>query len=51
VRSNCENRSSSLALAERLEQCNSRVTSKENSEESCMEEMIDWVHDVDNCVS
>lgn len=36
---------------EELQKCNDRVSSKSNTTESCYEELIDYVHCVDHCVS
>lgn len=51
LRSECESKPSAVALAQKLQECNDRVSSRSQTEESCSEEMIDWVHAVDHCVS
>merc|ERR1711881_819522 len=33
----------------RLDECNDRVTSKENTTETCLEEILDFYHCVDHC--
>lgn len=38
-------------FAEELETCNERVSSKTNTTETCMQELFDFVHCVDHCVS
>ncbi len=37
-------------LKERLDECNSRVTSREKTDENCHEEFIDFISCVDHCV-
>ncbi|KAJ1352482.1 hypothetical protein KIN20_008827 [Parelaphostrongylus tenuis] len=32
-----------------LEECNDRVNSRTNTEETCHEEMMDYVHHLDHC--
>lgn len=39
------------ALSEKLEQCNDRVNSKKKTTETCIEELYDYIHCVDHCVS
>ena len=34
-----------------LDECNERVSSKSNTSQICVEELIDFVHCVDHCVS
>ncbi|KAI5705592.1 cytochrome b-c1 complex subunit 6, mitochondrial-like [Diaphorina citri] len=36
---------------DKLQQCNDRVNSKQNTTESCYEELIDYAHCVDHCVA
>jgi hypothetical protein len=38
-------------MLEKLNTCNSRVSSKTKTAETCVEEMIDYMHCVDHCVS
>ena len=38
-------------LREELDTCNERVTSKSNTTETCVQELFDFVHCVDHCVS
>ena len=39
------------SLKEKLDTCNERVAGKSNTTETCTEEMFDFVHCVDHCVS
>ena len=38
-----------LKLKQRLEECNKRVSSRKKTEETCFEEIIDYVSAVDHC--
>ncbi|KAI2811518.1 hypothetical protein RDWZM_003702 [Blomia tropicalis] len=38
------------ALKNRLEECNSRVSGKKSTTESCFEEVVDFMNCVDHCV-
>ena len=38
-----------LKYKNRLDECNDRVTSKENTTETCLEEILDFYHCVDHC--
>ncbi|XP_045157845.2 cytochrome b-c1 complex subunit 6, mitochondrial-like isoform X2 [Mercenaria mercenaria] len=51
VREKCEAKEACQKYLEKLEDCNNRVGSKSNTAETCHEEMMDWVHAVDHCVS
>jgi ubiquinol-cytochrome c reductase subunit 6 len=51
VRAECEAKASSQKYFAKLEECNNRVNSRSHTEETCHEEMLDWVHSVDHCVS
>merc|ERR1711920_475667 len=35
----------------RLDECNDRVTSKNNTTETCLEEILDFYHCVDHCAA
>lgn len=35
---------------EMLDECNARVMSRKKTEETCHEEMVDYVHHLDHCV-
>ncbi|KHN88124.1 Cytochrome b-c1 complex subunit 6, mitochondrial [Toxocara canis] len=35
---------------ELLDECNARVSSRKKTEETCHEEMVDYVHHLDHCV-
>lgn len=32
-----------------LDECNDRVNSRSNTEETCQQEMIDYIHHLDHC--
>ncbi|CAG2163164.1 unnamed protein product [Oppiella nova] len=36
---------------QKMKECNDRVNSRSKTSETCMEELIDWMHCVDHCVS
>lgn len=38
-------------LREEIDRCTDRVTSKQNTTETCTQELFDFVHCVDHCVS
>ena len=38
-------------LQEELESCNDRVSSRSNTTEECSQELFDFIHCVDHCVS
>merc|ERR1739848_728456 len=40
-----------LAVKARLDECNARVESKNNTTETCFEEILDFYHCVDHCSS
>merc|ERR1712126_51287 len=39
------------SFKEKLEECTNRVESKSRTAETCMEELFDFIHCVDHCVS
>eukprot|EP00039_Didymoeca_costata_P021793 m.3017 g.3017 ORF g.3017 m.3017 type:complete len:96 (-) comp2643_c0_seq2:2412-2699(-) len=51
IKENCEASSGCAALATKLEECNARVNSKSNTEETCLEELQDFVVCVDHCIA
>lgn len=34
---------------ELLDECNERVSSRSNTEETCQQEMMDYIHELDHC--
>ncbi|KAH3695693.1 cytochrome b-c1 complex subunit 6, mitochondrial-like isoform X2 [Dreissena polymorpha] len=50
VRAKCEMDSKAQQLNLILQACNDRVSKRSNTEESCHEELIDYVQHVDHCV-
>ena len=51
IREKCEAKPEAQKYFEKLEECNSRVESKSKTEESCAEELYQYIHHVDHCVS
>ncbi|KAL5020922.1 hypothetical protein ScPMuIL_000077 [Solemya velum] len=51
IRDECKVGSACAKLQERLTECNDRVNSKETTPEVCTEELFDFVHCLDHCVS
>ncbi|KAB0791807.1 hypothetical protein PPYR_03607 [Photinus pyralis] len=51
LRDKCKATSHVKHLAEKLEECNNRVNSRSRTAETCIEEVIDFMHALDHCVS
>ncbi|XP_076361399.1 cytochrome b-c1 complex subunit 6, mitochondrial-like [Tachypleus tridentatus] len=51
LKTECAEESKCTALQARLDECNSRVNNTEGTEENCTEELFDFLHCVDHCVS
>ncbi|XP_072245750.1 cytochrome b-c1 complex subunit 6, mitochondrial isoform X2 [Leuresthes tenuis] len=51
VREKCEATDHCVHTRERLEQCQNRVGSRSSTEEDCTEELFDFLHARDHCVS
>ncbi|XP_037315296.1 cytochrome b-c1 complex subunit 6, mitochondrial-like [Pungitius pungitius] len=51
LRSKCEQTAHCVHAKERLEACETRVGSKSNTAEECTEELFDFLHARDHCVS
>uniref|UniRef100_A0A3B3S585 Cytochrome b-c1 complex subunit 6 n=1 Tax=Paramormyrops kingsleyae TaxID=1676925 RepID=A0A3B3S585_9TELE len=51
VREKCEQTEHCVHTRERLEACESRVGSRSNTTEDCTEELFDFLHARDHCVS
>uniref|UniRef100_A0A3Q2ZUF7 Cytochrome b-c1 complex subunit 6 n=1 Tax=Kryptolebias marmoratus TaxID=37003 RepID=A0A3Q2ZUF7_KRYMA len=51
VRQTCEAAEHCVHTRERLEQCETRVNSRSSTEEDCTEELFDFLHARDHCVS
>ncbi|CAH6790698.1 Uqcrh [Phodopus roborovskii] len=49
VREQCEQLEKCLKARERLELCDSRVSSRSQTEEDCTEELFDFLHARDHC--
>jgi ubiquinol-cytochrome c reductase subunit 6 len=51
LKESCAEKASCVNYKQKLEQCTERVTSRSQTTESCMEELFDFIHCVDHCVS
>uniref|UniRef100_A0AAF7ADD8 Ubiquinol-cytochrome c reductase hinge protein n=1 Tax=Bos taurus TaxID=9913 RepID=A0AAF7ADD8_BOVIN len=51
VREQCEQLEKCVKARERLELCDERVSSRSQTEEDCTEELLDFLHARDHCVS
>lgn len=51
VREHCEQLEKCVKARERLESCDRRVSSRSQTEEDCTEELFDFLHARDHCVS
>lgn len=51
VRQKCEEMEHCVHTRERLEQCETRVGSRSSTAEECTEELFDFLHARDHCVS
>jgi len=51
LRERCAEKGECAQMLEKLNTCNDRVNSKSKTAETCMEELIDYMHCVDHCVS
>ncbi|NXT57248.1 QCR6 protein, partial [Pluvianellus socialis] len=51
IREHCEQTEQCAKARERLELCDARVSSRSQTEEQCTEELFDFLHARDHCVS
>ncbi|XP_076062789.1 cytochrome b-c1 complex subunit 6, mitochondrial-like isoform X2 [Oratosquilla oratoria] len=51
IKSSCGESKSCTSLAEKLSTCNDRVNARSQTEETCEEELNDYMHCVDACLS
>jgi ubiquinol-cytochrome c reductase subunit 6 len=51
AREACRATRNCLKFFDQLQSCNDRVSSRKKTAETCLEEVIDYVHCVDECVS
>ncbi|KAK4878405.1 hypothetical protein RN001_010911 [Aquatica leii] len=51
LREKCKETEHAQHYLEKLEACNNRVNSKKQTTETCTEELFDFLHAVDHCVS
>ena len=51
LREKCSELAKCSSLKEKLDSCSERVSGKSNTTEDCTEELFDFVHCIDHCVS
>uniref|UniRef100_A0A3Q2VEQ1 Ubiquinol-cytochrome c reductase hinge protein like n=1 Tax=Haplochromis burtoni TaxID=8153 RepID=A0A3Q2VEQ1_HAPBU len=51
IRAKCEETEHCVHYKERLELCETRVSSRSNTDEECTEELFDFLHARDHCVA
>ncbi|XP_033216489.1 cytochrome b-c1 complex subunit 6, mitochondrial [Belonocnema kinseyi] len=51
LRETCAQEKKCISLQDKLNTCTDRVNSRSKTEETCMEELVDYVSCVDHCVS
>ncbi|XP_040190505.1 cytochrome b-c1 complex subunit 6, mitochondrial [Rana temporaria] len=51
VRAHCEQTEKCAKIREHLEICETRVNSRSNTQEECVEELFDFLHARDHCVA
>ncbi|XP_005993590.1 cytochrome b-c1 complex subunit 6, mitochondrial [Latimeria chalumnae] len=51
VREQCEQLQKCVKAKEKMEMCETRVTSRSNTRETCTEELFDFLHARDHCVA
>ncbi|KAG7197963.1 hypothetical protein KM043_016198 [Ampulex compressa] len=51
LREECAKEQKCVNMREKLDTCNDRVNSRSNTEETCLEEILDYVQCVDHCVA
>ena len=51
VKEKCSETTKCMKYKEILDECNDRVNSKSNTAETCTQELFDFIHCVDDCIS
>ena len=51
LREDCREKGDAPKLRAKFEECEERVNSRSKTEETCVEELLDYLHAVDHCVS
>uniref|UniRef100_A0A1A9UN43 Cytochrome b-c1 complex subunit 6 n=1 Tax=Glossina austeni TaxID=7395 RepID=A0A1A9UN43_GLOAU len=51
LREQCNNKAHISALYNKYQECNDRVNSRSKTLENCMEELMDYVSELDHCVA
>ncbi|KAH6939589.1 hypothetical protein HPB50_019865 [Hyalomma asiaticum] len=51
LRAECREKDKCVALSQKLDECNGRVSSRSQTLETCAEELFEFLHCVDHCAS
>ncbi|KAG5900070.1 hypothetical protein JTB14_016043 [Gonioctena quinquepunctata] len=51
LRDKCKETEHAKHLSEKYQACNDRVNSRSRTTEICVEELFDWLHAIDHCVT
>ncbi|XP_013778449.1 cytochrome b-c1 complex subunit 6, mitochondrial-like [Limulus polyphemus] len=51
LKAECAQEAKCVALQARMDECTNRVNNTEGTDETCVEELFDFLHCVDHCVS
>ncbi|XP_046681968.1 cytochrome b-c1 complex subunit 6, mitochondrial [Homalodisca vitripennis] len=51
LREKCSGTKHCVELRNKLEECNNRVNSRSQTAETCVEELFDYLHALDHCVT
>ncbi|VDI42449.1 cytochrome b-c1 complex subunit 6, mitochondrial-like isoform X1 [Mytilus galloprovincialis] len=51
IKESCQQNAECVKYKDALDSCNARVSSRKETEETCYEEVLDYVHCVDHCVA
>ncbi|CAL1544270.1 unnamed protein product, partial [Lymnaea stagnalis] len=51
IKQHCGEKEECVKLKQRLDECTARVESRSKTSETCAEELIDFMHCIDHCVS
>ncbi|XP_065074821.1 cytochrome b-c1 complex subunit 6, mitochondrial [Ochlerotatus camptorhynchus] len=51
LREKCAEHGQAPRLWEKYQACNDRVNSRSNTTETCVEELFDYLHELDHCVT
>ncbi|XP_016357677.1 cytochrome b-c1 complex subunit 6, mitochondrial-like [Sinocyclocheilus anshuiensis] len=51
IRQECEQTAHCIHARERLEACETRISTRSHTEEDCTEELFDFLHALDHCIA